>query len=138
MESVLKFEIGRIGGEDIKVTDGKISFSGGTELIARANLCLATAERVLIELGSFRAETFTELFDNVYALPLERYIGRTDAFPVKGHSLESKLFSIPDCQKMIKKAAAKRLGQKYGCEWLEETGEVHQLQFNILKDVCTL
>ena len=138
LESVLKFEIGKIGGEDIKVTDGKISFSGGTELIARANLCLATAERVLIELGSFRAETFTELFDNVYALPLERYIGKTDAFPVKGHSLESKLFSVPDCQKMIKKAAAKRLGQKYGCEWLEETGALHQLQFNLLKDVCTL
>ena len=138
LESVLKFEIGRLGASDITVTDGKISFNGDESMIARANLRLATAERVLIELASFRAETFAQLFDNVYALPLERFIGKTDAFPVKGHSLDSKLFSVPDCQKMIKKAAAKRLGQKYGCEWLEESGEVHQLQFTILKDICTL
>lgn len=138
LESVLKFELTKIGATNITVTDGKISFDGGLDMIAKANLWLATAERVLIELGSFRAENFEQLFDGVAALPLERFIGRQDAFPVKGHSLNSKLHSIPDCQRIIKKAASKRLGGKYGVEWLEETGAVHQMQFSIMKDVCTL
>ena len=138
LESVLKFEVTKLGGEDIAVSDGKVSFTGGPELIARANLCLSTAERVLIELGSFRAESFEQLFEGVAALPLEEFIGKTDAFPVKGHSINSKLHSIPDCQRIIKKAASRRLGRRYGVEWLEESGAVHQLQFNILKDICTV
>lgn len=87
LESVLKFEITKLGGKNLTVTDGKISFDGDPALIAKANICLATAERVLIELGSFRAETFEQLFEGTYALPLEQYIGKNDAFPVKGHSL---------------------------------------------------
>ena len=138
LESVLKFELGRIGAENITVSDGKLSFTGGEEMIARANYRLATAERVLIELGSFRTETFTQLFDSVKALPLERFIGRKEAFPVKGHSLDSKLHSVPDCQKIIKKAAVERLKAKYGVSWFEETGSVHQLQFVLRKDVCSL
>ena len=138
LESVLKFEVGKLGAEDIRVTDGTVSFSGSPELIARANIRLATAERVLIELGSFRAETFEQLFEGVASLPLERFIARTDAFPVKGHSLNSQLHSVPHCQSIIKKAACKRLGMKYGIEWFEETGPLHRLQFKIIKDVCTL
>ena len=138
LESVLKFELGKIGAENLNVTDGKISFDGTPETLVKANLWLATAERVLIELGSFRAETFEQLFEGVAALPLERFIGKTDAFPVKGHSLNSKLHSIPDCQRIIKKAASKRLGRVYGVEWLEETGALHQIQFGIMKDICTV
>lgn len=138
LESVLKFEITKLGGKNLAVTDGKISFDGDPALIAKANICLATAERVLIELGSFRTETFEQLFEGTYALPLEQYIGKNDAFPVKGHSLNSKLHSIPHCQSIIKKAACKRLGQKYNMEWLAEDGALHQLQFNIMKDVCTI
>lgn len=138
LESVLKFEVTKLGGEEITVSDGKVSFTGGIEMIARANICLATAERVLVELGSFRAESFEQLFEGTTALPLERFIGKTDAFPVKGHSINSKLHSIPDCQRIIKKAASKRLGGRYGVTWLEESGAVHQLQFNILKDICTV
>lgn len=138
LESVLKFELGRLGAENITVSDGKVGFTGDEAMIARANYRLATAERVLIELGTFRAESFEQLFQSVKALPLERFIGRKDAFPVKGHSLDSKLHSVPDCQKIIKKAAAERLGGKYGVGWLEETGAVHQLQFVIRKDICSL
>ena len=87
LESVLNFEIKKIGGENITVTDGKISFDGDFSTVAKANLWLATAERVLIELGSFEAKTFEELFQGVKALPLEDFIGKNDAFPVKGHSL---------------------------------------------------
>mgnify|MGYP005797662199 FL=1 len=137
-ESVLKYEINKIGGENLTVTDGKISFDGDFSLLARANLRLSTAERVLIELGSFEAKSFEQLFQGVKSLPLEDFIGKSDAFPVKGHSLNSQLHSIPDCQKIIKKAAVERLKSKYKVSWFEETGAVHQLQFTILKDICTL
>lgn len=138
LESVLNFEVKKIGGENITVTDGKVSFDGDWSVMARANLRLSVAERVLIELGSFKARTFEELFQGVKALPLEELIGRKDAFPVKGHSLNSQLHSIPDCQKIIKKACVERLKSKYGVNWFEETGAVHQMQFSIMKDICTI
>ena len=138
LESILGFEIKKIGGENLAVSDGRISFDGDMNLIALANIRLATAERVYIELGSFKAESFTELFEGVKAMNLEDYIGKTDAFPVKGHSLKSKLRSIPDCQSIIKKAAVERLKSVYHIEHFEETGPKHQLQFNILKDIVTV
>ena len=104
LESVLKYEIQKIGGTDLKVSDGKISFTGDGNILARANICLSTAERVLIELIEFRATTFEELFQGVRAVELERYIGPKDAFPVKGRIVASKLSSVPACQKIIKKA----------------------------------
>lgn len=134
LESVLKYEINKIGGEDISVSDGRITFTGDENLIARANLCLSTAERVLIQMGSFKALSFDELFENVKATPWEDFIGADDAFPVKGHSLNSALHSVPDCQSIIKKAVVERLGKKYGISWFKETGDVHQIQFTILKD----
>ncbi len=138
LESVLAGEIRRMGMRDVEVSDGRVSFSGDMLDIARANVQLRTAERVGVILGEFHAETFDELFEGVRALPLEDFIGRTDAFPVKGWSIHSKLHSIPDCQSIVKKAAAKRLGSSYGVQWLEESGPVHQLQFTILKDHVTL
>lgn len=114
--------------------DGRVEFTGDWEMAARANLWLRTAERVQILLGSFRAVTFTQLFDQVERLPLEEFIGKKDAFPVKGWSLNSQLHSVPDCQSIIKKASVKRLSRVYGINWFEETGPVHQLQFSILKD----
>lgn len=138
LESVLKFEIIKIGGEDIRVSDGKITFTGDENMIARANLCLSTAERVLIELGEFRAVTFEELFQGVKALELERFIGKDDAFPVKGYSLNSALHSVPDCQSIIKKAAVERLKSVYGISWFDETGAAVQIKFSILKDIVNV
>lgn len=138
LESVLSFEIKKIGGENLIVSDGRISFDGDFSMIAKANICLATAERVLIELGTFTAKTFEDLFQGVKALPLEQYIGKYDAFPVKGHSLKSALHSIPDCQSIIKKAAVERLKSVYGINYFDETGALCQIQFNILKDICTV
>lgn len=134
LESVLKGEILRLGLEVLEVTDGRVTFWGELSDIARANIQLRTAERVQILLGSFHAASFEELFQGVLALPFEAYIGRKDAFPVKGYSLNSKLHSVPDCQSIVKKAAAKRLGGKYGVEWLEESGPAVQIQFSILRD----
>lgn len=138
LESVLKFEILKIGGTDLRVSDGKISFTGDENIIARANLCLSVAERVLIELAEFKATSFEELFQGVKKIELERYIGEKDAFPVKGSSLNSALHSVPDCQSIIKKAAVERLKEKYGISWFEETGAPVQIKFNILKDIVSI
>lgn len=138
LESVLKFEAAKIGGENITVRDGRVSFEGGFDLVARANICFSAAERVLIELAEFRAESFEELFQGVKKIPLEDYIGIKDAFPVKGYSLNSELHSVPDCQSIIKKAAVERLKMKYHTGWFEETGSVHQIQFSILKNIVNI
>lgn len=138
LESVLKYEILKIGGTDLKVSDGKISFSGDENILARANLCLATAERVMIELLEFKAVSFEELFQGVKSIAFEQYIGKDDAFPVKGYSLNSTLHSVPDCQAIIKKAAVERLRSKYGISWFSESGPAVQIKFSILKDVVTI
>lgn len=127
-----------MGGEDVRVSDGKVTFYGDFSMLARANLNLRTAERVMVVLGEFSAESFEELFQGVKVLPLEQFIGEKDRFPVKGWSLNSKLASVPDCQSIIKKAAVERLKQKYGISWFEETGSLYQLQFSILKNEVTI
>lgn len=134
LESVLKFEAAKIGGENISVSDGRVSFSGDISLLAKANLWLATAERVLVCLGEFDAFSFEELFQGVKAIPLEDFIGEKDRFPVKGYSLNSELHSVPDCQSIIKKAAVERLKSKYGISYFEETGALYTIRFSILKN----
>ena len=138
LEGVLSGELKRLGMEEVTAADGRVDFSGTAADLCRANLWLRTAERVLVVLGSFPATSFSQLFDQVEKLPFERFIGKKDRFPVKGWSLNSKLHSIPDCQSIIKKAAVKRLGQKYGITWFEETGALYQIQFSILKDQVTI
>ncbi|MEG0615117.1 MAG: THUMP domain-containing protein, partial [Oscillospiraceae bacterium] len=138
LESVLSFEVKKIGGEDIVVSDGKVTFTGDYSVLARANISLSTAERVLVVLNEFHAATFEELFQGVKAIPLEDYIGKNDIFPVKGYSLNSTLHSVPDCQSIIKKAAVERLKAKYHVDWFQETGELYQIQFSILKDTATI
>lgn len=138
LESVLNFEIRKMEGENIKSDNGRVTFDGDLSMVARANICLSTAERVLIQLAEFKACTFEELFQGVKKIPLENFIGKLEAFPVKGYSLNSALHSIPDCQKIIKKACVERLREKYGVNWFEESGSVHQIQFGIMKDTVTV
>lgn len=138
LESVLAAEIKRIGGENITTNDGRVTFTGDFALLCRANIALRTAERVCIELGSFEAKSFTELFDATTELPFEEFIGKQDAFPVMGRSIKSTLFSMSDCQSIIKKAAVKRLEKVYGQAWFEETGPVHQIRFFIHKDIVSI
>ena len=108
-ESTASFELKRLGAEDLRVTDGRLTFRGGADLIAAANLNLRTVERVMLLLASYRADTFDDLFDGVYAIPWEELLPADAAFPVKGSSLNSKLSSVPACQSIIKKAIVKRL-----------------------------
>ena len=114
--------------------NGRVLFSGDGLALAKANVCLRTGERVLIVLADFKATTFEELFQGVYQANLEDYIPRDGVFPVKGHCLNSQLMSVPDCQAIVKKAASRRLGEKYGVNWLPETGAKYQLQFSIMND----
>ena len=139
LESVLSSELRRLGAEDIQVSDGRVLFCGPWEMLARANIGLRTAERVQLVLGSFPAASFEELFEGVKALPLEDYIGRKDAFPVKaGWSLKSRLTSIPTCQSIIKKAAVTRLQQAYHLSWFEESGNTVTLDFFLHRDQATI
>lgn len=138
LEGLTGDELRRLGFEDVRVENGRVYFSGSPGDLAKANLWLRTAERVLVVLGQFRAESFEELFEGVRNIPLEDYIARDGKFPVKGHSIDSKLKSIPDCQAIIKKAAAERLGKTYRLERLPETGAMHQLRFSIMDDRASI
>ena len=138
LEGLLGAEIDALGYKRISTIDGRITFEGDALACARANINLRYAERVYINLGTFHASSFEELFEGTYALPWEEYIGHDDAFPVKGHAIKSALFSVPDCQKIVKKAIVKRLGSKYGLSILPETGMKYQVEFFILKDSASL
>jgi len=138
LEKHLGEEIDALGGHRLDTMDGRISFEGDETVLARANVGLRCAERVFLSIGRFSATTFDELFCGVRALPWEAWIGRNDAFPVKGHAIKSQLFSVPDCQSIIKKAIASRLGERYGVSWLPEDGVTYQVEFFLFKDVATL
>jgi putative N6-adenine-specific DNA methylase len=133
-ESLIADELKLMGFDAPACTNGRVTFSGTQQDIARANIGLRCAERVLIELGSFRASTFDELFEGIKALPWEDFIGREDSFPVAGWSLQSQLHSVPDCQKIVKKAVVERLKPRYRTDWFKETGPRVQIRFSIYKD----
>ena len=133
-ESTAAFEVRRIGAEDVQVTDGRIAFTGGPEIIAAANLNLRCAERVLLLLKSYTATTFDELFDGVYAIPWEELLPADAQFPVKGSSLSSILSSVPACQKIVKKAVVERLKKGHKVLTLPETGALYKLRFSIRKN----
>ena len=139
LEGIVADEL-RFGGRltDVRAENGRVFFEGDESTLAWANLNLRCAERVLIRLGAFRAKTFDQLFEGVKALPWEEFIPADGAFPVKGHSLDSALHSIPDCQKIVKKAVVSRLSQKYGQGWFEESGAKYQIQFAIMHDTAEI
>ena len=138
LEKLLGEEIDALGLRRIDTMDGRVTFEGDFSDVARANIHLRCAEHVFICLGKFSATTFDELFEGTKALPWENWIGKIDAFPVKGHAIKSKLFSVPDCQSIVKKAIVERLASHYGVRWLAEEGVKYQIEFFIFKDVATL
>ena len=138
LEGLCADELKRLQFDDVKTENGRVGFSGDASDIAKANINLRTGERVLLEIGETAANSFDELFEGVRAMPWEKYIPANGAFPVKGHSLGSKLHSIPDCQKIIKKAVVERLKVGHKAEQLSETGAKYQIQFAIMNDVAVL
>jgi len=138
LEALCAGELRRLGLPEVRAENGRV-FCGGTSAdLARLNLNLRTGERVLLALGSFPAGDFDALFEGTRKLPWERFIPRDGRFPVKGHALNSALHAVPACQAVVKKAAASRLGEKYGLNTLPETGALYQIQFFILKDTAAL
>ena len=138
LEHLLGEEIDALGYDRISTIDGRVTFWGDEEAVTLSNVFLRFAERVYIKVGSFRAESFEELFEGTRALPWADFIGKNDAFPVKGHSIKSKLFSIPDCQAIIKKAVVKSLSEPYGISIFPEDGVKYQIEFFILREEVTL
>ena len=138
LEGPIADELRRLGMENVAAENGRVGFTGGAEAVAKANINLRIGERVLLELGRFEAKSFDALFEGTRSLPWERLIPKDGAFPVKGYSLNSQLFSVSDCQKIIKKAIVERLKSVYGMEWFPETGAVYQVQFAIMKDQVSL
>lgn len=139
LEAVMKREILDLGYEITSVEDGKVTFEGDAEAIAYANVFLRTAERILLKIGQFRAETFEELFEKTKALPWERYIPKDGKFWVtKANSVKSKLFSPSDIQSIMKKAMVERLKTVYHTEWFQEDGSSFPIRVSILKDVVTV
>lgn len=137
-ESTANFELRRIGAEDIRVSDGRLTFRGGADMIAAANLNLRTVERVMLLLNTYTAATFDELFDGVYSIHWEELLPADAAFPVTGSSLNSQLSSVPACQSIIKKAVVKRLMQGHRTTSLPETGAEYKIRFMLRKNVCEI
>ncbi len=133
-ESVLRFELGKTGVENIVVKDGMVYFEGDENIIAAANINLRTAERVLILLAEFDAPDFDSLFDGVYSIDWGYFIPADAAFPVKGHCLSSALTSVPACQGIVKKAIVEKLRKQHGVNILPESGRQYKVRFSIMKN----
>ena len=137
-ESTLNFEVKRLGAQNIQVTDGRVAFQGGADVIAAANLNLRTAERVLLLLATYKATTFDELFDGCYNIAWEDLLPANAAFPVKGSSLSSQLSSVPACQSIVKKAIVKRLMHGHKVGTLPEDGALYKVRFALRKDTVEI
>lgn len=139
LEAVLKREITDLGYDVSRVEDGRVYFIGDAEAVVRANIFLRTAERVLINVGSFHAETFEDLFQGTKAIAWEEYIPSNGRFYVtKAASVKSKLFSPSDIQSIMKKAMVERLKGVYSINWFEEDGNNFPVRVFIHKDEVTV
>ena len=138
VEGLVADELRRMDLSEVRAEDGRVFFSGSLADCARVNLGLRCGERVLMELGVFPAKTFDQLFEGVRALPLENMLPRDAAFPVTGYSLDSALFSVPDCQRIIKKAVVEKMKSRYHLDHFPETGAEYKIRFSIRKDLASL
>lgn len=138
LESVVADEVKKLGYTDLQVENGKVTFKADLSAIPRTNLWLRTSDRVRVKIGEFRATTFDELFEKTKALPWAEWIPENGTFPVEGKSVKSTLFSISDCQAIVKKAVVESLKKQYKTDWFEEKGPVYKIEVALLKDVATL
>jgi putative N6-adenine-specific DNA methylase len=138
LESIVAAEVRQLGYE-CQVENGKVIFQGDENAIARANLWLRTADRVKVLVGEFKAYSFDELFEQTKKLPWENYLPEDAEFPVQGKSVKSKLYSVSDCQSIVKKAIVERLRMHYNrTSWLEESGSLFKIEVALHKDVATI
>ncbi|NLK52454.1 MAG: class I SAM-dependent RNA methyltransferase [Syntrophomonadaceae bacterium] len=138
LEAVVAREVQALGYTELKVENAKVTFKADERAIGRTNLWLRSADRVLIKMGEFPATSFEELFENTKALPWSDWLPEDANFPVEGKSIRSKLFSVPDCQAIVKKAVVESMKRRYPCQWFSETGPRFTIEVALLKDVATL
>lgn len=138
LESIVAEEVRSLEYNDVKVENGKVEFTADLSAIPRTNLWLRTADRVKVKIGEFRAKTFDELFEKTKVLPWGDWIPVDGIFPVEGKSVKSTLFSVSDCQAIVKKAVVESLKQKYKVSWFNETGPLYKIEVSLLKDIATL
>lgn len=138
LEAVLARELRQLGYNDLTVENGKVSFTGDALAIPRCNIWLRTADRLFIKAGQFPALTFEELFEGTRALPWDELIPEDAEFPVEGKSIKSKLFSVSDCQAIVKKAIVEKMKTKYKRSWFPEKGPRFKIQAALLNDIATI
>lgn len=138
LEAIVAYELKQLGYKELITENGQITFTADELAIARCNLWLRSAERVLIKVGQFKATSFEELFENTKSLPWADFLPKDANFPVAGKSIKSKLFSISDCQAIAKKAIVEKMKERYKIAWFEETGDRYQLEVALLNDIATL
>ncbi len=138
LEACVKREAIKLGFENIKVSNGKVEFTGDFADMAKANLNFSTAGRIWLKLGEFPAKTFEELFQGAKALPWGEWIPVDGKFTVTGKSVNSTLYSVSDCQAIVKKAIVEKLKEKYHVDWFDETGPVYMIEISLLKDTATI
>lgn len=138
LEALVAKEVRALGYE-CQVDNGRILFQGDEKAIAKSNLWLRTADRVRLKIGEFKATTFDELFEKTKALPWEKFLPENAEFPVSGKSVKSKLFSVSDCQSIVKKAIVERMKKHYKKEgWFEENGPLFKIEVALHKDIALL
>lgn len=138
LESVVAREVRRLGYDDITVENGRVNIRADLAAIPRLNLWLRCADRLLLKMGEFPARSFEELYQNTRALPWADWIPRDACFPVEGKSIKSQLFSVSDCQAIVKKAIVEKMKQRYQIQWFPETGARYTIEVALLKDMVTL
>lgn len=138
LEGVVARELKDLGYESQEVENGRVLFAADLAAIPRLNLWLRTADRLQLLVGEFTAGSFDELFEKTKALAWENWIPLDGEFPVTGKSVKSKLYSVPDCQAIVKKAVVERLKQKHRVQWFQETGPRYPIQVSLLKDRAAL
>lgn len=138
LEAITAGELKELGYENLAVENGKVTFEGDEMDIAICNTWLRTADRVLIKMAEFKAESFEELFQGTLAVDWGEIIPENGNMHVTGKSVKSKLFSVPDCQGIVKKAVVEAMKKKYHKEWFEENGPVYKIEVALLKDIVTL
>src|SRR5665647_23836 len=138
LESIVANELKILGYENLKVENGRVSFTADLDAIARCNLWLRCADRLQLKVGEFEARSFEELFEQTKTLPWSDWLPENAEFPVEGKSIQSQLFSIPDCQAIVKKAIVEKMKIRYPRKWFEENGPKYRIQVALLKDRVTL
>ncbi|WP_413380753.1 THUMP domain-containing class I SAM-dependent RNA methyltransferase [Alkalihalobacillus sp. 1P02AB] len=138
LEAIVAREVKSLGYEDVQVENGKVTFTADVSAIPRANLWIRTADRIKVKIAEFKAFTFDELFEKTKALPWADYIPVDAEFPVIGKSVKSTLFSVSDCQAIVKKAVVESLKKQYKTTWFDETGALYRIEVALHKDVATL